>query len=161
MTGVNPEGDDSESTLYNQAEDKCLDATDNGWSGQPHSPGSSTDTSNFLEALKLVTEPQSGITKSTSALGVIDMQFTVSANFSGLFSLNSGLGNFFIGEGEGAVRIDYDVNNDSLSDLINRVNNSSKYFYVLRPSRGPVCCKNNKTGSKAITLHESQDWVLW
>ena len=78
--------------------------------------GSSTDTSNFLEALKLVTEPQSGITKSTSALGVIDMQVSLAnANFSGLFTgLNSGLGNFFIGEGEGAVRIDYDVNNDSL-----------------------------------------------
>jgi flagellar capping protein FliD len=164
VTGVNPEGDDSGITLsYNQAEDKMLlDATDNG-TGQANLIvlGSSTDTSNFLEALKLVTEPQSGITKSTSALGVIDMQVSLaSANFSGLFSgLNSGLGNFFIGEGEGAVRIDYDVNNDSLSDLINRVNNSSgniSMFYD--PVEDRFVVRNNKTGSKAITLHESQDW---
>ena len=56
-----------------------------------------------------------------------------SANFATSFTgLNSGLGNFFIGEGEGAVRIDYDVNNDTLDDLINRVNDSTRqYFHVL------------------------------
>ena len=164
VSGVNPEGDNSGITLsYNQDEDKMfLDATDNG-TGQANFAvlGSSTDTSNFLEALKLVTEPQSGITKSTSALGVIDMQVSLAnANFSGLFTgLNSGLGNFFIGEGEGAVRIDYDVNNDSLSDLINRVNNSTgniSMFYD--PVEDRFVVRNNKTGSKAITLHESQDW---
>ena len=48
-----------------------------------------------------------------------------SANFAaGFTGLTSGLGNFFIGEGEGTVRIDYDVNKDSLSDLIDRVNSS-------------------------------------
>ena len=44
------------------------------------------------------------------------------ANFANPFGLNSGLGNFFIGDGEGAVRIDYDVNTDTLSDIIDRVN---------------------------------------
>lgn len=164
VTGVNPEGDNSGITLsYNQEEDKMfLDASDNG-TGRANFAvlGSSTDTSNFLEALKLVSEPQYGITKSTSALGVIDMQVSLAnANFSGLFTgLKSGLGNFFIGEGEGAVRIDYDINNDSLSDLINRVNNSTgniSMFYD--PVEDRFVVRNSKTGSKAITLHESHDW---
>lgn len=164
VSGVNPEGDNSGITLqYNDGEDKIyLDATDNGTGLANYAVlGSSTDSSNFLEALKLVTGPQAGITKSTSALGVIDMQVSLAnANFSGIFTgLNAGLGNFFIGEGEGAVRIDYDVNNDSLSDLIDRVNNSAgniSMFYD--PVEDRFVVRNTKTGSKAICLHESPNW---
>ena len=60
---------------------------------------------------------------SSSPLGNLDLSATLAnANFSDAFTgLTSGLGNFFIGEGEGAVRIDYDVNNDTLSTLIDRV----------------------------------------
>ena len=139
-----------------------LDATGNGTGISNYALlGSSTDSSNFLEALKLVSAPQSGVTKSTSTLGTIDMQVSLAnANFRGVFAgLNSGLGNFFIGEGEGAVRIDYDVNNDSLSDLIDRVNNSTgniSMFYD--PVEDRFVVRNNETGTKAITLHESEDW---
>ena len=164
VTGVNPEGDSSGITIqYNESEDKMyLDATDNGTGSANYAVlGSSTDTSNFLEAIKLVTGPQAGVTKSTSALGVIDMTVSLAnANFSGIFKgLNSGLGNFYIGEGEGAVRIDYDVNNDSLSDLIDRVNNSGgniSMFYD--PVEDRFVVRNSQTGSKAISLHESPDW---
>ena len=164
VSGVNPENDDSGVTLqYNQDEDKMhLDATGNGTGISNYALlGSPTDSSNFLEALKLVSAPQSGVTKSTSTLGTIDMQVSLAnANFRGVFAgLNSGLGNFFIGEGEGAVRIDYDVNNDSLSDLIDRVNNSTgniSMFYD--PVEDRFVVRNNETGSKAITLHESEDW---
>ena len=44
--------------------------------------------------------------------------------------LSSGLGNFFIGEGEGAVRIDYDINKDTVSGLIDRVNDSGANVHM-------------------------------
>ena len=53
------------------------------------------------------------------------------ANFASAFSgVSSGFGNFFIGEGEGAVRIDYDINNDSLAQIINRVNDSEANVFM-------------------------------
>ena len=49
--------------------------------------------------------------QSSQALGTINMQVSLaSANFGTFNFKPRGLGNFFIGEGEGAVRIDYNVN---------------------------------------------------
>ena len=82
------------------------------------------------------------------------------ANFSNAFSgLTSGLGNFFIGEGEGAVRIDYDVNNDSLASVIDRVNDSSaNVFMYYDPVGDRFVVRNERTGSVGIVMHESEDW---
>ena len=66
------------------------------------------------------------VIESSKPLGTVDMNSKlVDANFASSFTgLAAGLGNFFIGEGEGAVRIDYDINNDTLTDVIDRVNSS-------------------------------------
>ena len=84
----------------------------------------------------------------------------VDANFASSFTgLAAGLGNFFIGEGEGAVRIDYDINNDTLTDVIDRVNSSEanvELFYD--PISGTFTARSKETGAIGITMHESSDW---
>jgi len=111
--------------------------------------------------MKFFGDPASGEVYSKYALGSIDMTVSLAnANFSNAFSgLTSGLGNFFIGEGEGAVRIDYDVNNDSLSSVINRVNDSSaNVFMYYDPVGDRFVVRNERTGSVGIVMHESEDW---
>ena len=98
---------------------------------------------------------------SSHALGSLNMTVSLaSSNFSDSFTgLTSGLGNFFIGEGEGAVRIDYDVNNDTLSDLIDRVNRSeANVDMYYDPVSDRFVLKNKKTGSVGMVLHESPNW---
>ena len=69
------------------------------------------------------------------------------------------MGNFFIGEGEGAVRIDYDINNDTVSDLIDRVNRSdANVDMYYDPVSDRFVIKNKKSGSIGIVLHESSNW---
>ena len=123
--------------------------------------GSSTDSSNFLKALKLIGNNSEPVIESTIPLGSIDMGVSLaSSNFAGNFDVPaSGLGNFFIGEGEGAVRIDYDINNDSLSDLIERVNNSSGNVHMFYDPIGDrFVVRNQSAGSSGILMHESSDW---
>ena len=94
-------------------------------------------------------------------LASIDMRVSLaSANFATSFTgLNSGLGNFFIGEGEGAVRIDYDVNNDTLDDLINRVNDSTaNIFMFYDPISDRFVARNKESGAVGIIMHETADW---
>jgi flagellar capping protein FliD len=98
---------------------------------------------------------------SSQPLGTVDMTVSLAnSNFDGSFSgLTSGLGNFFVGEGEGAVRIDYDVNNDSLAELIDRVNSSSANINIFYDPIGDrFIAKNKDTGAIGITLHESPTW---
>ena len=85
VSGVNPENDNSGVTLqYNQDEDKMhLDATGNGTGISNYALlGSPTDSSNFLEALKLVSAPQSGVTKSTSTLAPLTCKFLLLVQIS-------------------------------------------------------------------------------
>ena len=98
---------------------------------------------------------------SSSPLGNIDLSATLAnANFADNFTgLTSGLGNFFIGEGEGAVRIDYDVNTDTLSDLIDRVNRSDANVNMYYdPVSDRFVIKNKTSGAIGIVLHESGNW---
>ena len=82
-----------------------------------------------------------------------------SANFASAFTgLASGLGNFFIGEGEGAVRIDYDINNDSLADVIDRVNDSDANVHMYYDPVGGRFVVRNKEPGLGIVMHESQTW---
>ena len=164
VSGVNPEGDSSGVTVsYDTDSDKMLLNT--GISANDSSNllvlGSSTDTSNFLQSMKLFGDPQPGQVESNYALGSIDMTVSLAnANFAGAFAgLTSGMGNFFIGEGEGAVRIDYDVNNDSLARVINRVNDSSaNVFMYYDPVGDRFVARNERTGTVGIVMHESEDW---
>ena len=101
------------------------------------------------------------VIESSKPLGTVDMTAKlVDANFANSFTgLAAGLGNFFVGEGEGAVRIDYDINNDTLSDVIDRVNSSEanvEMFYD--PVSGSFSVRNKDTGAIGITMHESSDW---
>jgi flagellar capping protein FliD len=164
VSGVNPESDSTGVTIsYDTDSDKML--LNSGISANDSSNllvlGSSTDSSNFLQSMKFFEEPQSGQLKSNYALGSIDMTVSLAnANFSSAFAdLTSGLGNFFIGEGEGAVRIDYDVNNDSLAQVINRVNDSSaNVFMYYDPVGDRFVARNERTGTVGIVMHESEDW---
>jgi len=164
VSGVNPEGDSSGVTIsYDTDSDKML--LDTGISENDSTNllvlGSSTDSSNFLQSMKLLGDPQSGQVESNYALGSIDMTVSLAnANFASAFAgLTSGMGNFFIGEGEGAVRIDYDVNNDSLAHIINRVNDSSaNVFMYYDPVGDRFVARNERTGTVGIVMHESEDW---
>lgn len=123
--------------------------------------GSSTDTSNFLQAFKLIGAPKSGTITSNHSLGSIDMTVSLAnANFANAFAgLTSGMGNFFIGEGEGAVRIDYDINNDSLAQVISRVNDSTaNVFMYYDPVGDRFVVRNERAGSMGIVMHESENW---
>ena len=93
-------------------------------------------------------------------MGNIDLSATLAnANFADNFTgLTSGLGNFFIA-GEGAVRIDYDVNTDTLSDLIDRVNRSDANVNMYYdPVSDRFVIKNKTSGAIGIVLHESDNW---
>ena len=164
VDGVNPEGDGSGVTIsYDSANDKIV--LDSGVSSSDSSNllvlGSSTDTSNFLQSMKLFGQPTSGEVSSLYSLGSIDMTVSLAnANFANAFSgLTSGLGNFFIGEGEGSVRIDYDINNDSVASLINKINDSSaNVFMYYDPAGDRFVVRNERTGSIGMVMHESDDW---
>ena len=86
VDGVNPEGDDTGVTIsYDPALDKMF--LDSGISSGTSSNllvlGSSTDTSNFLQAMKFFGDPVSGEVYSNYALGSIDMTVSLAnANFS-------------------------------------------------------------------------------
>ncbi len=164
VSGVNPESDSS-GVFFKYDEDKdkiVLDAT----ALSPDSPnltvlGSSTDSSNFLKAVKLIGSNSLSTIESTIPLGSIDMTVSLaSSNFANAFDgLASGLGNFFIGEGEGTVRIDYDVNNDSLSDIIDRVNNSDGNVHMFYDPIGDrFVVRNKESGAIGIVMHESSTW---
>jgi flagellar capping protein FliD len=164
VDGVNPEGDDSGITIsYDEALDKMI--LESGINEEDSSNllvlGSSTDSSNFLQSMKFFTDPKSGQIQSNNSLGTLDMTVSLAnANFASNFDgLTSGLGNFFIGEGEGAVRIDYDINNDSLASIINKVNESSaNVFMYYDPVGDRFVVRNEQTGTVGIVMHESEDW---
>ena len=164
VDGVNPEGDSTGVTIsYDSASDKML--LNSGISEDDSQNllvlGSTTDTSNFLQSMKFFGQPESGQIYSKYSLGSIDMTVSLAnANFASAFSgLSSGFGNFFIGEGEGAVRIDYDVNNDSLASVINRVNDSSaNVFMYYDPVGDRFVVRNERTGTLGVVMHESEDW---
>ncbi|MEK9773195.1 MAG: flagellar filament capping protein FliD [Opitutae bacterium] len=164
VAGVNPEGDSTGVTIsYDSSSDKMVLAS--GVSQADSSNllvlGSTTDTSNFLQSMKFFGQPESGDIFSQYSLGSIDMTVSLAnANFATAFSgLTSGLGNFFIGEGEGAVRIDYDINNDSLADVIDRVNDSSaNVFMYYDPVGDRFVVRNDRTGTLGVVMHESEDW---
>ena len=160
--GLNPEGTDGTGIKLNYifAEDKFSITSDDYQVSLGNMPilGSPTDTSNFLSALKL----DNPNLKSSQALGSIDMSKTLeNANFGKSFSgLNAGkLGTFFIGEGEGVQRIDYDITVDTVSTLVQKVNSSDANVYMFYdPVSDRFVVRNKNTGATGITMHESSTW---
>ena len=160
--GLNPEGTDGTGIKLNYifSEDKFSISSDDYQVSLGNRPilGSPTDTSNFLSALKL----DNPNLKSSQALGSIDMSKTLeNANFGSAFSgLNAGkLGTFFIGEGEGVVRIDYDITVDTVNTIIQKVNSSDANVYMFYdPVSDRFVLRNKNTGSTGITVHESSSW---
>lgn len=91
-------------------------------SGSPIVLGSATDTSNFLQQAKLFNNG-SGTVTSTSALGGVNLTGNLSsANLATPISDGgSGNGAFTIN----GVTINYNASNDSISDILTRINNSA------------------------------------
>ena len=117
--------------------------------------GSNLSTSNYWEKM------QETVIQSSQALGTIDMNVSLaSSNFgTALTTAASGLGNFFIGEAEGAVRIDYDINKDNVTNLVDRVNASEANVHMYYdPVSDRFVIRNKESGSVGITLHESTNW---
>ena len=162
--GVNPEDDNTGILLnYDAALDKMV--FDSGALPDDSKNltvlGSSTDSSNFLSAFKLIGNNSESVISSTQSLGSIDMTVPLEeANFANPFDgLVSGLGNFFIGEGEGAVRIDYDTQKDTLADVISRVNNSEGNIHMFYDPIGDrFVVRNKELGAVGIVMHENEDW---
>jgi hypothetical protein len=99
---------------------------------------------------------------SSQPLGSVDLRDKIAtANFDGFSGANfpAGLGSFFIGDGTGAVRIDYDTANDSVSDLIVRVNASEANVTMFYDPVGDrFVLQNNADGAIGVNLHEDPDW---
>ena len=160
--GLNPEGTDGTGIKLNYifSEDKFSITSDDYQVSLGNKPilGSPTDTSNFLSALKL----DNPDLKSSQPLGSIDTSKTLeNANFGSPFTgLNAGkLGTFFIGEGEGVVRIDYDITVDTVETLIQKVNSSDANVYMFYDSVSDrFVLRNKNTGATGITVHESASW---
>ena len=100
------------------------------------------------------------VIQSSKPLGTIDMTVPLAdANFANPFTGQIQDWKLFYGDGEGAVRIDYDINVDTLSDIIDRVNSSSaniNLFYD--PVSGNFIARAKESGAIGITMHESPTW---
>jgi flagellar hook-associated protein 2 len=115
--------------------------------------GSATDTSNFLQAAQLYNNGQGAIT-SNGMLGSV--RLTAGMADSGLATaiggdVNTSQGRFMIN----GVTIDYNVNDDSIQDVLDRINNSSAGVtasYDVQNDRFVVA--NNTTGDVGIAMQD-------
>lgn len=114
--------------------------------------GSATDTSNFLQVTKLNNNGGTSVT-SSSKLGAVKSTGTLSqANFATPLTADTdGKGQFTIN----GVTIDYDVNNDSVANVLARINNSSAgvtagYDYV----NNRFSLTNKSTGDVGIAMED-------
>jgi len=111
--------------------------------------GDPTDTTYWKE----VTE--SFIT-SSQALGSVDVSATLGNSNLGSITAT---GSFFIGDGAGAVEIAYDINVDTVTDLIERVNASDAKVTMSYDAIGDqFIVQSDLTGNLGITLNESDTW---
>ncbi len=121
--------------------------------------GASNDTSNFLAVMKLANNGTGTIT-SSSTLGTLKQSATLA---------NSGLRNAITavdGSGNGSftingVAINYNVNTDTLSSVINRINASSASVTASYDAQNDrMVLKNNNTGNLGINVSESAGGFL-
>ncbi|MBT7740243.1 MAG: flagellar filament capping protein FliD [Opitutae bacterium] len=95
---------------------------------------------------------------SSQPLGSVSLTEKIAdANFAGFLGGNFSAGGdvFYIGDGTGAVRIDYNVNDDTVADLIQRVNDSdANVTMYYDPVGDKLVVKNNEDGAIGLTVHE-------
>ncbi|HEY5228712.1 MAG TPA: flagellar filament capping protein FliD [Opitutaceae bacterium] len=116
--------------------------------------GAANDSSNFLSAMRL-TNNQSDLVTSSARLGSVALGSPLATaglngTFSGLDS--SGNGTFSVN----GVSIAYNVNTDSLSTVLGRINNSSAGVTAsFNPSSDSVTISNNSTGDTGIGVNDT------
>lgn len=108
--------------------------------------GSATDTSNFLQAAKLSNNTTNTVTSSAS-LGAVKTTGTLAqANFA---IPPTGTGSFQIN----GVTINYDAGNDSLADVMNRINDSAAGVTAsYDPTANQFSLTNKQTGDVGISV---------
>ncbi|MDP1579778.1 MAG: flagellar filament capping protein FliD [Candidatus Didemnitutus sp.] len=121
--------------------------------------GAANDTSNILSVLKLANNTSSSIT-SAGALGVLKTSSTIAS--AGLRTTitavdGDGAGTFSIN----GVAVDYNVNNDTLSAVIKRINQSTAGVTASYDSVSDrMLLTNNTTGDVGIAVSESAGGLL-
>ncbi len=114
--------------------------------------GSATDTSNFLQAVKL-NNNGTGAISSSAALGVVKTSATLAnANFATAISDGgSGAGQFKIN----GVSISFDATTDTVSDVLARINNSAANVTAsYDPLNDQFRLTNNSTGDVGMALED-------
>jgi flagellar hook-associated protein 2 len=123
-------------------------------SGGPLVLGAANDTSNFLQVMGLAGNGTDSVT-SASALGSVSLSSPIaSAGLKGTLSGqdSSGNGSFAIN----GVTISYNVNTDSLQDVIDRINGSSAGVTASFDSQtNQMVLVNNVTGNVGITASDN------
>ncbi|MBU62133.1 MAG: hypothetical protein CMI26_06490, partial [Opitutae bacterium] len=119
-------------------------------------PGVTAGWQNYWEPL---TET---VLTSSQSLGSVSLTEKIAdANFNGFSAGKFDVGGdvFYIGDGTGAVRIDYNVNDDTVADVIQRVNDSAANVTMYYdPVGDKFVVQNNDDGAIGITLHERPTW---
>jgi flagellar hook-associated protein 2 len=121
-------------------------------SAKPITLGSDTDTSNFLQVAQLYNNGQTTVT-STGALGGINLNDTLNdANFSVPITADgSGNGQFLIN----GVAINYNTSTDTVSDVLNEINNSSAgVTATYDAANNQFQLTDTNTGDVGITLQD-------
>lgn len=114
--------------------------------------GSAADTSNFLQAVKLFNNGTGSVSSSASLGGINQETGLKSANFSTVINDGgSGTGSFTIN----GVSISYNATNDSLSNVIQRINSSSAGVTARYDAVADRMVLTNKsTGDVGISLQD-------
>jgi flagellar hook-associated protein 2 len=116
--------------------------------------GAANDTSNFLSVARLNNNTTDSVT-SSARLGSVSLSSPlVSSGLSGAFSGvdSSGNGSFTVN----GVSIAYNVNTDSLSTVLGRINNSSAGVTAsFNPTSDSVSLSNNSTGDTGIGISDT------
>lgn len=113
--------------------------------------GSSADTSNFFTATKL-TSNALGDAESSSALGGVNFSASLDGGFTGLNNPITTDGSFSIN----GVEISIDASEDTMLDLISRVNESdAQVTLAYDATNDQFTIQNNNTGSTGMDLDEN------
>lgn len=122
--------------------------------------GASNDTSNFLAAMRLANTGNSSPVVSSSALGTLNKSVALTSarlNASITAVDGSGNGSFSIN----GVSIDYNVNDDTLTEVMDRINKSDAGVTASYDSANDrVTLTNENTGDTAITVAETGDGLM-
>jgi flagellar hook-associated protein 2 len=122
--------------------------------------GSTTDTSNFLQATKLYNSGTGSVT-SASGLGGVKLIGNIAASNLATTVVDDGSGT---GSGQfkiNGVSISYNVNNDSIQNVLDRINNSTAGVTAsYDTSKDQFVLTNKSTGDVGIALEDTTGNLL-